>query len=255
MLKPVCLVLGAGAGIGGTVARRFAQEGYHACLCRRSDAAGLKRLVDQIESDGHSATGFLLDAIAPNAIEERIAAVEAEIGPIEVVVYNLGAQIGDRALKDTSAKAFEMGWRMGTFGLFRVAAAVCPRMEARGKGTLLVTSSTAAMRGNGGQHSHAAAMGGRRMLCQSLNAEFAPKGIHVVHIVIDGAVDAPDTLGKMLGPERFAALREARGNEHDGLLLPVQIAETYLHLANQHRSTWTHELDLRAFSDRPWWNH
>jgi NAD(P)-dependent dehydrogenase (short-subunit alcohol dehydrogenase family) len=184
-----------------------------------------------------------------------VAAIETGIGPIEVAVYNLGAQIGDRALKDTSPKAFETGWRLGTFGLFRLASAVCPLMEARGGGTLLVTSSTAAMRGNGGQHSHAAAMGGRRMLCQTLNAEFASKGIHVVHIVIDGAVDAPDTLGKMLGPERFQQLRETRGGEHDGLMLPAQIAETYVHLATQHRSTWTHELDLRAFSDRAWWNH
>ena len=254
-MKPVCLVLGAGAGIGGTVARRFAQEGYHACLCRRSDAAGLDELVGAIERDGGSATGFLLNAIEAGAIETRVAAIEAEIGPIEVVVYNLGAQIGDRALKDTSAKAFETGWRMGTFGLFRLASAVCPQMEERGKGTILVTSSTAAMRGNAGQHSHAAAMGGRRMLCQSLNAEFASKGIHVVHIVIDGAVDAPDTLGKMLGPEKFEVLRETRGKEHDGLMLPTQIAETYVHLAKQHRSTWTHEIDLRAFSDRPWWNH
>ena len=93
------------------------------------------------------------------------------------------------------------------------------------------------------------------MLCQTLNAEFASKGIHVVHIVIDGAVDAPDTLGKMLGPAKFQQLRETRGNEHDGLMLPTQIAETYLHLAQQHRSTWTFEIDLRAFSDRPWWNH
>ena len=100
------------------------------------------------------------------------------------------------------------------------------------------------------------------MPCQTLNAEFASKGIHVVHIVIDGAVDAPDTLGKMLGPERFEQLRETRGNEHDGLMLPAQIAEGYVHLAKQHRylakqhrSTWTHEIDLRAFSDRAWWNH
>ena len=253
--KPVCLVIGAGAGIGGTVARRFAKEGYHARLCRRSDAEGLDRLVEAIRGDGNEATGFLLNAVEPNAIEERVAAVEADIGPIDIVVYNLGAQIGDRALRDTSLKAFETGWRLATFGLFRLAAAVCPLMEKRGRGTLLVTSSTAAMRGNGGQHSHAAAMGGRRMLCQSLNAEFASKGIHVVHIVIDGAVDAPDTLGKMLGAERFQQLRETRGNEHDGLMLPAQIAETYVHLARQHRSTWTHELDLRAFSDRPWWNH
>jgi len=254
-MKPVCLVIGAGAGIGGNVARRFAQEGYHVYLCRRSDLEGLNRMVDAIKSDGGSATGFLVNAIEPNSIEERVAAIEADIGPIEVVVYNLGAQIGDRVLKDTSLKAFEIGWRLGTFGLFRLASAVCPLMEARGKGTILVTSATAAMRGNAGQHSHAAAMGGRRMLCQTLNAEFASKGIHMVHIVIDGAVDAPDTLGKMLGPERFQALRETRGNEHDGLMLPAQIAETYVHLAQQHRSTWTFEIDIRAFSDRPWWNH
>ena len=254
-MKPVCLVIGAGAGIGGNVARRFAQDGYHACLCRRTDVEGLNRMVDTIKKDGGSATGFLLNAIEANSIEDRVAAIEAGIGPIEVVVYNLGAQIGDHALKDTSLKAFETGWRLGTLGLFRLASAVCPLMEARGKGTILVTSATAAMRGNGGQHSHSAAMGGRRMLCQTLNAEFASKGIHVVHILIDGAVDAPDTLGKMLGPEKFQQLREARGNEHDGLMLPKEIAETYLHLAHQHRSTWTHEIDLRSFSDRPWWNH
>jgi NAD(P)-dependent dehydrogenase (short-subunit alcohol dehydrogenase family) len=170
-------------------------------------------------------------------------------------VYNIGAQIGNRTLGDTSYKAFEMGWRLGTFGLFRLASALCPSMEARGGGTILVTSATAAVRGNRGQHSHAAAMGGRRMLCQTLNAEFSPKGIHVAHIVIDGAVDAPDTLGKMLGPEAFQELRETRGMENDGLLLPAEIAETYWQLARQHRSAWTHELDLRAFSDQPWWNH
>jgi NAD(P)-dependent dehydrogenase (short-subunit alcohol dehydrogenase family) len=254
-VQPVCLVIGAGAGIGGTVGRRFAREGYHAVLCRRTDLEGLNRLVDEIKGDGGAATGFLLDATAPNAIEDQVAAIEADIGPIEVVVYNLGAQIGDRSLKDTSAKAFETGWRLGTFGLFRLASAVCPLMEARGKGTILVTSATASVRGNAGQHSHAAAMGGRRMLCQTLNAEFASKGIHVVHIIIDGAVDAPDTLGKMLGAERFEQLRESRGREHDGLLLPTQVAETYFHLASQHRSAWTHEIDLRAFSDRAWWNH
>ncbi len=254
-MKPVCLVLGAGAGIGGTVGRRFAKEGYHAVLCRRSDQEGLDALVGQIEADGGSATGFLLDAAQPDTIEDRIADVEAAIGPIEVLVFNLGAQIGDRNLASTSYKAFELGWRLATFALFRAASALCPRMEERGKGTILVTSATAAVRGNAGQHSHAAAMGGRRMLCQTLNAEFSPKGIHVAHILVDGAVDAPDTLGKMLGAENFQKLREARGLENDGLLLPEKMAETYLHLAQQHRSVWTHELDLRSFTDRPWWNH
>ena len=253
-MQPVCLVIGAGAGIGSNVAARFARAGYHAVLCRRTDEEGLNRAVAAIEAEGGAASGFLLNAVAPDTIEERIAAVEADIGPIEVAVYNLGAQIGDRSLAETSHKVFELGWRLGTFGLFRLASAVCPLMAQRGQGTLLVTSSTAAMRGNKGQHSHASAMGGRRMLCQSLNAEFGPKGIHVAHIIVDGMVDAPDTLGRMLGEEAFQKLREERGLEHDGLLLPAAIADTYFQLAQQHRSAWTHELDLRPFSDTPWWN-
>ena len=253
-MDKVCLVIGAGAGIGGTVGTRFAAGGYHAVLCRRSDAEGLNRLVSDIEASGGKATGRLLNVVEPESVETLIAEVEREVGPIHTLVFNIGAQVGDRALANTSLKVFELGWRMACLGLFRAASTLCPLMAERGGGTLLVTSSTAAVRGNAGQHSHAAAMGGRRMLCQSLNAEFGPKGVHVAHIVIDGAVDAPDTLGKMLGPERFAALRASKGAA-DGLLLPEKIAETYWHLAQQHRSVWTHELDLRAWSDQAWWNH
>ena len=253
-MKPVCLVIGAGAGIGGTVGKRFAREGYHAVLCRRSNVEGLERLVNEISELGDSASGFIMNAIDEDAIESRVASVEADIGPIEVAIYNLGAQIGNRSLVDTEDRAFEMGWRLGTFGLFRLARAVTPLMEARGHGTIIATSATAAVRGNAGQHSHAAAMGGRRLLCQSLNAEFSPKGIHVAHVVVDGAVEAPDTLGKMLGPERFQQLKETRGAA-DGLMLPEKIADTYWYLASQHRSVWTHEMDLRSWSDLPWWNH
>ena len=253
-MKPVCLVIGAGAGVGGNVGKRFARDGYHSVLCRRSDEDGLKELVTSIQRQGGDATGFLLNVIDEGSLEERIAAVEADIGPIEVVVYNIGAQIGDRPLEATTYKQFERCWQLATFGLFRTASALCPAMEARGKGTLLVTSATAAVRGNAGQHAHAAAMGGRRMLCQTLNAQYASRGIHIAHIIIDGAVDAPDTLGKMLGPEKFQKLRETRGAE-DGLLLPEKLAETYFHVAQQHRSAWTHELDLRAHSDLAWWNH
>ena len=253
-MKPVCLVLGAGAGIGGTVATKFAQEGYHSSLCRRSDKEGLDRLVKNIEDQGGSANGYIMNAIEDNAIEEVITSIESDIGPIEVLVYNLGAQTDMKLLDQTSHKEFEWGWRMASFGLFRAAKVLCPLMLERGKGTFLVTSATAAMRGNMNQHSHAAAMGARRMLCQSLNAEFSSQGIHVVHIVVDGAVDAPDTLGKMMGPEMYQKFRETKGMEHDGLLLPEKIADTYYHLAQQHRSSWTHELDMRAFSDSAWWN-
>jgi NAD(P)-dependent dehydrogenase (short-subunit alcohol dehydrogenase family) len=254
-MKPVCLIIGAGAGIGGNVAKRFAEEGYHTVMCRRSDAGGLDKIVKDIESTGGSASGYILNVVEADSIEQLVANTEADIGPIEVAVYNLGAQIGSKTLAETSYKAFEMGWRLGTFGLYRLASSVFPSMVSRGRGTLLVTSATAAVRGNAGQHSHAAAMGGRRLLCQSLNAEFSSQGIHVAHVIIDGAVDAPDTLGKMLGPAKFQALRERQGMEHDGLILPAEVANAYYYLATQHRSTWTHEMDLRAHSDRPWWNH
>ena len=253
-MKKTCLVIGAGAGIGGSVGKKFAAEGYHAALCRRRNIDGLNAMVEDMREAGLSASGHLLNAVEEGALEELVEAVEA-IAPIDTVLYNLGAQIGNRSLDETPLKTFELGWRMACFGLFRVAKVLVPLMVERGHGTILVTSATAAMRGNSGQHSHAAAMAGRRLLCQTMNAEYAAQGVHVVHIMVDGAVDAPDTLGKMLGAEQFEALREAKGKDKDGLLLPEKMAETYFHLATQHRSAWSHEIDLRAYSDLAWWNH
>ena len=248
---PVCLVIGAGAGIGGHVAQRFAGGGYHAVLARRSDESGLAKLVRQIEDAGGEASGTLLDAAADGTIEDLVERVESDIGPISCALYNLGAQIGNRALAGTPHRTFELGWRLGTFGLFRLASILAPRMIERGAGTILVTSATAAVRGNAGQHSHAAAMGGRRMLCQTLNAELAPQGVHVAHVVVDGPVDAPDTLGRMLG-ENFEAYKQAQGE--DGMIDPAAIAETYWHLAHQPRNCWSHEVDIRPFSNTAWWN-
>lgn len=252
-MEKVCLVIGAGAGIGGTVAKRFAKEGYYSYLARRTDEDGLNNIIKEISDSGGKASGSLLNVIDENSIEDLILKIETEIGPIDTVIYNIGAQIGDRALAETSYKAFEMGWRMATFGLFRLAQAVTPKMKERQGGNIIVTSATSAVRGNKGQHSHAAAMGGRRMLCQSLNAEFSKDGIHVAHVIIDGAVDAPDTLGKMLGPDLFEKFKEQKGA--DGMILPESVADTYLFLAQQKKSTWTHEIDIRAFSDQAWWNH
>ncbi|MFO0540938.1 MAG: SDR family NAD(P)-dependent oxidoreductase, partial [Phenylobacterium sp.] len=126
MSKPVCLILGAGAGIGGNVAKRFAREGYHACLARRSDKAGLDRLVADIEAEGGSASGYMINAVDEGSIEQLVTDIETQVGPITVAVFNLGAQIGDRGLASTSLKAFEMGWRMATLGLFRLAKVLFP---------------------------------------------------------------------------------------------------------------------------------
>ncbi len=253
-MQNICLIIGAGAGIGGNVAKVFASDGYHVYLTRRSDENGLNKLVDQINAFGGKASGKLINAVQDNTIEELVHHVEKNIGPIDVVIYNLGAQIGNKKLEDLSLKQFDLGFKMGTLGIFRLCKTLFPYMEKRGKGTLIATSSTASVRGNRGQHSHAAAMGARRMLCQTLNDEFSIKGIHIVHAIIDGAVDAPDTLGKMLGSEAYEKLRKEVGLEKDGLILPEKIAESYLYLTKQHRSAWTHEIDFRAFSDQPWWN-
>lgn len=254
--KPVFLVIGAGAGIGGSTAQRFAQGGYHAVLARRSDEAGLRRLIEGIKEGGGSASGALMNAAEDGAIEELVARTERDIGPVACALYNLGAQIGNRSLPDTAHRTFELGWRLGCYGVFRLAHALFPLMVERAKdggahGTLLVTSATAAMRGNAGQHSHAAAMGARRMLCQTLYAEYAPQGVHVAHVVVDGAVDAPDTLGKLLGG-KYEAFKAHKGA--DGVIDPAVLADTYWHLAHQPRNCWSHEIDVRPWRDVAWWN-
>jgi NAD(P)-dependent dehydrogenase (short-subunit alcohol dehydrogenase family) len=253
--KKVCLIIGAGAGIGGAITKKFASEGYHVCFARRSDQNALVNMEKDLTSCGYSVSGHILDVTKEDTIEELVGKIEQKIGSIHTAVYNVGAQIGNRSLEDTKLKTFELGWRLGTFGLYRLAKNLLPIMAARGTGSLLVTGATASVRGNFGQHSHAATMASRRMLCQSLNAEFAKQGVHICHIIIDGLVDAPDTLGKMLGPEQFELLRQNKGYEKNGLLLPSHIAETYYYLAHQHPSTWTFETDLRPHSAIPWWNH
>ncbi|WP_063629430.1 SDR family NAD(P)-dependent oxidoreductase [Bradyrhizobium sp. WSM2254] len=255
MAKKVALVLGAGRGIGGHVAKRFAAGGYHAVLVRRSNSAALDELLTDIRDAGGAATGFLINAAEEGTIEHTIESVEETIGPIEVGLFNLGAQIGNRSLADTPYKTFELGWRLANFGLFRFASALIPRMEQRGRGCLLITTATSAVRGNAGQLSHGAAMGGRRMLAQSLNAEFSSKGIHIANILVDGPVESPDTLGRvLLKGEAFEKLLKEKGNGRDELIIPAQLAETYWHIAHQHRSCWTHEIDVRPFKTSPWWN-
>ena len=142
-MKKVCLVLGAGRGIGATVAEKFALEGLHSHLCRRSNGDALQESLDQIQSKGGEASGELINAIDDGVIEKTIESVERDIGPIEVLIYNLGAQSGMKLLDETSYKEFEWGWRMASFGLFRAAKTLCPLMSERGSGTIIVTSATA----------------------------------------------------------------------------------------------------------------
>jgi NAD(P)-dependent dehydrogenase (short-subunit alcohol dehydrogenase family) len=259
--KPVCLVLGAGAGIGQAVARKFATEGFHACMVRRG--SGPNRLlkgdgnmedgvVASIRESGGSASVFFADATVPAELASLVQRIEAEVGPIGVAVYNVGAQFGNRSLEKTSYRIFELGFSMGSLGAFAMAKEVAPAMLRRGQGTLLFTGATAGYRGNPFQHAHTAAMGARRNLCQSLNAELGPQGIHVCHVNVDGMVDAPETLGAM-APGLYEKM-QAEMVPNDEVLLPASIADTYWHVHSQPRNCWTFDLDVRPWKTMPWFN-
>ena len=183
---------------------------------------------------------------------ELIETIERDVGPIEVAIYNIGAQVGSRSLEKTSYRIFNLALSMGAIGAFALAKEVSPHMIKRGKGTIIYTSATAAYRGNAGQHAHTAAMGARKNLTQSISAELAPHGIHICHVNMDGPVDAPETIGKLM-PEVFEKMLETK-KPNDELLLPESIADTYWHLHTQPRNAWTLDLDLRPWKEQAWFN-
>ena len=188
----------------------------------------------------------------PEETAELVRTIERDIGPIEVALYNIGAQVGPRSLEKTSYRIFNLALSMGALGAFALAKELSPYMIGRRKGTLIYTSSTAAYRGNAGQHAHTAAMGARRNLTQSISAELAPQGIHVCHVNLDGAVDSPETIGRLM-PEAFAQMQEDK-KPNDEILLPESVADTYWHLHTQPRNAWTLDLDLRPWQEKAWFN-
>lgn len=231
------LVIGAGDATGGAIARRFAREGFVACVVRRQ-AEKLQPLVDRIAAEGGRAVAFGSDARDEDQMTALVERIEREIGPIEVAVFNIGANVR-YPLGETTARVFRKVWEMACFAGFLMGRAVAGPMQARGRGTILFTGATASLRGGSGFAAFAAAKFGLRALAQSMARELGPEGIHVAHIVVDGAIDTAWIAANF--PERYAL------KDRDGILDPEHIAETYWQLHRQPRSAWTHELDLR-----PW---
>ncbi|WP_180122130.1 SDR family oxidoreductase [Acinetobacter sp. YH12086] len=236
----VALVIGAGDATGGEIAKRFARGGYTACMTRRN-VDKLQPLIAEIQAQGGTAFGFGSDARKEEQVIELIEHIESNIGPIEVMVFNIGANVSCSILEETARKYFKI-WEMACFSAFLTGREVAKRMVSRESGTIIFTGATAGIRGATGFAAFAGAKHALRALAQSMARELGPRNIHVAHVVVDGAIDTDfikDTF-----PDLYAK------KEQDGILNPVHIAENYWHLSQQPRDAWTHELDLR-----PWMEH
>ncbi len=236
----VALIIGAGDSTGAAIARRFAREGYVACVTRRS-ADKLQPLVDSIIGEGGRAHGFASDARKEDQVAELVETIERDIGPIEVMVFNIGANVPCSILEETARKYFKI-WEMACFAGFLTSQAVAKRMVVRGRGTILFTGATAGLRGSAGFAAFAGAKHGIRALAQSMARELGPMNIHVAHVVVDGAIDTAFIRDSF--PERYAL------KDQDGILNPAHIADNYWHLHSQPRDAWTFELDLRPWTER-----
>jgi NAD(P)-dependent dehydrogenase (short-subunit alcohol dehydrogenase family) len=233
------LVIGAGDSTGGAIARRFARGGFVACVTRRT-ADKLEPLVESIRAEGGEAHGFASDARKEVDMETLVAHIEREIAPIEVAVFNVGANVRF-SLTETTERVYRKVWEMGALGGFLMGREVARAMLARGHGTIIFTGATASVRGSAGFCAFAGAKHALRALAQSMARELGPEGIHVAHIVIDGAIDTPFIAENF--PERYAKKAE------QGILSTEAIAENYWNLHRQPRSAWTHELDLRPWTE------
>lgn len=243
-MNPVALIVGAGDATGGAIARRFAKGGYTVCATRRT-LDKLQPLIDQIRAEGGQAQGFASDARKEEEVVALVEQIESAIGPIEVLVFNIGANVPSSILDETARKYFKI-WEMACLGGFLNGREVAKRMVARGgegpKGTIIFTGATASLRGSANFAAFAGAKHALRALAQSMARELGPRGIHVAHTIIDGAIDTEFIRENF--PERYAT------KASDGILNPDHIAENYWMLHKQPRDAWTHELDLRPWNER-----
>ena len=231
MADKVAAVLGVGPGLGAAVTRRFAVEGFAVALMarRQESVAGVR---EDIEIGGGTALAVSADATDPVSVAAAFDRVRAELGEPEVFVYNAGAfQMG--GILEISPEKFDECFKANCAGAFYAAQQVLPAMVEAGRGTVLLTGATAALRGGARFSALAVGKFGLRALAQSMAREFGPQGVHVAHAVIDGQIDT-------------LRVREmSPGREDHTMLSPDAIAETYWQLHSQDRTAWTLELDLR----------
>jgi NAD(P)-dependent dehydrogenase (short-subunit alcohol dehydrogenase family) len=231
-MRRVVLIVGVGPGFGAAIARRFWRGGFRVAIIARTSEF-ITELARELSSSSDPALALVADVSQPKEVAAVIERARVELGPISVLVHNASSSSGDGLLR-TSAAQFEEAWRIAALGAFVCAQETAPDMIAAGTGAMIFTGATSSVRG-GGWLSFSSAKFALRGLAQSLARELWPQGIHVAHVVVDG----------LIGP-RDAAHKDSP----EPLLDPDQMAEAYFQLANQDRSAWTLELDLRANRER-----
>ena len=242
MSKQSCLVIGAGDATGGAIARRFAKEGFETCIVRRErHIDDLNALAGDIRKNGGSAHAFGVDARDEDQMVDLFAKIEKDIAPLGVVVFNIGGNV-NFPITEMTSRVYRKVWEMSCFAGFLTGREAAKVMLPRGNGTILFTGATASLRGGAGFSAFAGAKHGLRALAQRMARELGPQGIHVAHVIIDGAIDT--AFIKERFPERYALKGQ------DGILQPDDIAENYWHLHIQNRSAWTHEMDLRPWIEK-----
>ncbi len=239
--KPICLIVGAGDGVGAAIARAFAREGLTVCITRRPrNLDQLEAVAASIRAEGGQAHAFGVDARVEAEMISLVDRIEADIGPLQVVVFNIGANVRFPVV-DTTAQVYSKVWEMAALAGFFTGREAARVMGPRGKGTILFTGATASTRGGAGFSAFAGAKAALRQLAQSLAREMGPQGIHVAHVVVDGMIDG--AFARSIAPDIQALL------DADAILKPEEIAKNYVWLHNQQRSAWTFELDLRPWKE------
>ena len=238
-----CLIVGAGDGLGAALAAAFASEGLAVCVTRRPrHAEALEALAAGLRAKGGAAHAFPLDAREEGEIVGLVERIERDVGPLEVVVFNIGANVRF-SLTETTERVYRKVGEMASLAGFLTVREAARVMGPRGRGTILVTGATASLRGASGFSAFSGAKHALRALAQSAARELGSQGVHVAHVVIDGAIDGVFTRSMRIDAAEKLAAEE--------ILDPAEIARNYVHLHRQRRSAWTFEMDLRPFSE-PW---
>jgi len=232
MNERIAVIAGAGPGLGLALARRFAQGGCRVALMARDS----QRLNALAQSVGPGALALACDLTEPAAVAQAFERVDREPGTVDCVVFNAGSFRPGPVLQ-ISPQEFLDSWRVGCFAGFLVGREAARRMVDRG-GSILISGATASLRGAAGFANLASPKFALRALAQSMARELGPRGVHVAHVIIDGAIrPASDASGQAAG-------------KPDSQLEPAAIAEAYWQLHAQPRSAWTLELDLRPWVER-----